>query len=124
MNRENIIELLKSIGIFLLAAAWAVLYIAQIIAFIKGLEICFDFGWILKTISVIVYLFIFRGAIGTFAMAIIGFYGAWKGWHWEWWQAALLCLPFIFLGVFAPILGRFEQLFFYFKYRKPRSPDS
>jgi hypothetical protein len=30
-------------------------------------------------------------------VAVLAFWGAWAGWGWAWWQAALLCVPFLAL---------------------------
>lgn len=118
MNKERIIEILKSIGAFIWGCALFVLYIAQILAYIKGLEVWFGFGWILQTIGIMLVLMI-RGPIFGIAFAIIGFYGAWKGWSWQWWQATLLCLPFIVFIFFLSVLEGFERLWFYIKRKTP-----
>lgn len=43
--------------------------------------------------------------LGATALAVIAFYGAYAGWHWEWWQAAALTLPFAIFGLITSSRG-------------------
>jgi hypothetical protein len=93
-----------SIGDRLSGAGGGVLFILyfalgiiQIVAFMEGLDVWFGFGALLSIITFVIVMFI--GPLGSLAVAGIGFYGAWRGWQWEWWQAALLCFPFAVLGL-------------------------
>jgi len=65
----------------------------------EGLDVWFGFGTVLSIISFVIAMIL--GPIGSVAIAIIGFVGATDGWGWEWWQAALLCFPFVIVSIFA-----------------------
>ena len=38
------------------------------------------------------------GSVGSIPMAIVSFYGAWRGWQWPIWGAALFAFPFVILS--------------------------
>lgn len=72
-------------------------------AFIQGMEVWFDIGPIL---SVICFVVLLVTGVGTIPAAIIAFYGAWKGWHWPWFGAAIAAFPFlIVLGLIVAYSG-------------------
>ena len=41
----------------------------------------------------------------TFLLVPVIFYGAWKGWLWEWWQAVLFAAPGVLFVVAALLAG-------------------
>src|SRR6266568_57516 len=89
---------------------------AQLVAFFHGLQTGFGLGGV-ASIGIFMLLYL-TGSVGSIPMAIVSFYGAWRGWQWPIWGAALFAFPFIifsfaFLGV-----GGFYNLF----NRKKASP--
>jgi len=82
---------------------------AQLVAFFHGLQTGFGLGGV-ASIGIFMLLYL-TGSVGSIPMAIVSFYGAWRGWQWPIWGAALFAFPFIifsfaFLGV-----GGFYNLF-------------
>jgi hypothetical protein len=69
----------------------------QILAFVAGIKL-----WLGVGTFVAVLIGLGLGALiplgGVFA-SIIAFYGAYKGWGLQWWQAALVCAPFLVLSI-------------------------
>ncbi len=80
---------------------WSVLMLAlgimQLVAFQAGLQEWLDLHWLVAVVIGIVALML--GPIGGLVVAIVGFFGAMEAWHWEWWQAGLLCFPSFVLFV-------------------------
>lgn len=72
------------------------LSVVQLVAFMEGLDTWLGFGNI-ASVAIFVVAFML-GPIGGIAIAVVGFMGATNGWGWEWWQAALLCFPFVILS--------------------------
>ncbi|MGY3581601.1 hypothetical protein ACVIGB_000327 [Bradyrhizobium sp. USDA 4341] len=70
---------------------YALLGLVQLAAYFEGIELWLGFGLLLGLVS-----FIVLGAIplGSIITAGVAFYGAFYGWRWYWWEAALLCFPF------------------------------
>ena len=75
---------------------YALMGLAQIIAYLDGIHLWLGVGTILG-------LIIFFGTaalpFGAFLDAGVSFYGAHAAWHWPVWQAALLSFPFAIVGV-------------------------
>jgi hypothetical protein len=92
----------------ILIVLYILLGIAQITAYLKGINLWLGIGTLLG-------LIIFFGTawlpFGSVIDALIGFYGAYKGWQWEWWQAALLTFPFAIVGLIISSLGWIVDLF-------------
>jgi hypothetical protein len=86
----------RSIPFILLLALYFALAIAQAAAFFQGMELWFGIGWIL---SLVIGIIVLGLPFGSSVCTAVAFYGAYKGWQWEWWQAALLTFPFAILGV-------------------------
>jgi hypothetical protein len=81
----------------ILVPLYLLLFIAQAAAYFQGMEIWLGVGWLgALAIAFLVGTFVPMGAV---ALSGIAFYGAWKGWHWDWWQAALLTWPFGILSI-------------------------
>jgi len=80
----------------LIVVAYIGLGIVQLVAFMQGLDVWLGFGGVASIAIFVVAVSL--GPIGSMAIAIIGFMGATKGWGWEWWQAGLLCFPFVALS--------------------------
>jgi hypothetical protein len=76
--------------------AYIALGIAQLAAFFAGMELWLGLGWIM---SFLIFVVVASLPLGSLATAAVAFYGAYKGWHWEWWQAALLAFPFAIIGI-------------------------
>src|SRR6266567_4653849 len=93
----------------LLGVLYFVFGFAQLVAFFHGLQTGFGLGGV-ASIGIFMLLYL-TGSVGSIPMAIVSFYGAWRGWQWPIWGAALFAFPFIifsfaFLGV-----GGFYNLF-------------
>jgi len=84
-------------AIAILWIGYLALALFQIAAFIQGMET----WWGLSTFFALIVGLIILSVVpfGSTITAIIAFYGAYKGWRWEWWQAALLCFPFAILSL-------------------------
>ena len=80
----------------LLAALYFVLGFAQLVAFFHGLQSAFGLGGV-TSIGIFMLLYS-TGSLGSIPMAIISFYGAWRGWEWPIWGAALFAFPFVVLS--------------------------
>ncbi|HOV04711.1 MAG TPA: hypothetical protein PLJ34_05765 [Hyphomicrobiales bacterium] len=89
----------KFLGVFSIVPILFILALlfAQIVAATQGLD-----SWLGISdyfIILLIAILFFAPPIGGIAIAIIGYFGATKGWHWEWWQASLLCFPTAILGI-------------------------
>ena len=84
-------------AVVVLWIGYLILGLFQIAAFMQGMEI----WWGLNAFFSVLVGLLVLGIIpfGSFIAAAIAFYGAYKGWRWEWWQAALLCFPFVILSL-------------------------
>jgi hypothetical protein len=80
--------------LYLLYIVWG---IVQIFAFVEGAHVWLGFGTF-GTVVALVLCFMFA-APGTLVLSIVGFYGAWKGWNWPAWQAAILTFPYVILSI-------------------------
>jgi hypothetical protein len=86
----------------LLWLLYLMLGFAQLVAFFHGLQTGFGLGGV-ASIGIFMLLYL-TGSLGSIPMAIVSFYGAWRGWQWPIWGAALLAFPFVvfsfaFLGI-------------------------
>jgi Na+-transporting NADH:ubiquinone oxidoreductase subunit NqrD len=79
-----------------------VLGIAQLAAFISGIEVWLGWNWFG---AVIVFFVLNMIPFGTIGGAIIAYVGATEGWGWAWWQAILLVAPFLVLGLLISSMG-------------------
>ncbi|MGY3393428.1 hypothetical protein ACVWW6_006019 [Bradyrhizobium sp. USDA 3311] len=70
---------------------YCLLGLFQLAAFFEGIEQWLGFGWI---VAMILFFIAASVPLGSIATAALAFYGANHGWHWPWWQAALLAFPF------------------------------
>lgn len=75
---------------------------AQMAPFSQGIKL-WGFGAVVGFIIFFVGIHLF--AIGAAVIAGIAFYGAYTGWHWPWWQAAMLTIPFLIFGVITMRFG-------------------
>jgi len=80
----------------LLFVAYIGLAFVQLVAFMEGLDTWLGFGSFLSILTFVIAVFL--GPLGGVAIAVVGFVGAMEGWGWEWWQAGLLCFPFLVLS--------------------------
>lgn len=95
-------KLMMGLGGWIYAMALFAVVMLQSWAFIEGADLWFGIGWLLAVlIFVAVLVFVPLGAIGT---AVVAYHGATVAWHWEWWQAALLCFP----GLITMFFGTLE----------------
>jgi hypothetical protein len=75
----------------------------QITAFLEGTEVWLHTSTIVSLlIGFVTISFLPFGSIATSAIA---FYGAYRGWHWAWWQAALVAFPFAIFSVVMAAAG-------------------
>jgi hypothetical protein len=90
-------EKLGGAALVVLWLAYLALGLFQIAAFMQGMET----WWGLNGFVAIIIGLILLGIVpfGSIIASALAFYGAYKGWHWQWWQAALLCFPFVILSV-------------------------
>jgi hypothetical protein len=87
----------------ILFIAYIAVGIAQIWAFLEGMNIYFGIGGILAFILLLVGHSI--PLVGTLGVAFVTYYGARYGWRWEWWEALLLAAPGVVLMVAAITMG-------------------
>jgi hypothetical protein len=80
----------------LLGALYVVLGFAQLVAFFHGLQTWFGLGGV-ASIGIFMLLNL-TGSPGSIPMAVVAFYGAWRGWQWPMLGAALLALSFVILS--------------------------
>lgn len=99
----------------LMFTARILLALFQIAAIVDGLRALFGLHWLLACV-----LWVFTTAI-PFLPTILGFAGAIKAWHWEWWEAGLLffglqAIVVVIAGMSGVGLGVLGLL----KWRRPR----
>ena len=80
----------------LLATVYVILGFAQLVAFFHGLQTAFGLGGV-ASIGIFMLLYL-TGSPGSIPMAIVAFYGAWRGWQWPMLGAALFAFPFVILS--------------------------
>jgi hypothetical protein len=93
----------------LLYFLYFVLGFAQLVAFFHGLQMGFGLGGV-ASIGIFMLLYL-TGSLGSIPMAIVSFYGAWRGWQWPIWGAALLAFPFVILSFAFLGIGGFYSFF-------------
>jgi len=93
----------------LLYVLYFVLGFAQLVAFFHGLQMGFGLGGV-ASIGIFMLLYL-TGSLGSIPMAIVSFYGAWRGWQWPIWGAALLVVPFVILSFAFLGIGGFYSFF-------------
>lgn len=93
----------------LLYLLYFVLGFAQLVAFFHGLQTGFGLGGV-ASIGIFMLLYL-TGSVGSIPMAIVSFYGAWRGWQWPIWGAALLTFPFVILSFAFLGIGGFYSFF-------------
>src|SRR5260370_35087064 len=69
---------------------------AQLVAFFHGLQMGFGVGGV-ASIGIFMLLYL-TGSVGSIPMAIVSFYGAWRGWRWPIWGAAWLAFRSVILS--------------------------
>jgi hypothetical protein len=88
--------------------AYAPLSLAMLFAFVEALNLWL--GWPAAAAAALFALFYVLGPLGGVVIGMIGFFGAFRGWGLEWWQAFALSAAFVALGFFAMafsgVLGR------------------
>lgn len=77
-------------GLVVLLAGF-ILFMITLFGYYAGMKEWLGWGF-LGSFAVMVVAFFFR-EIGTFFISVVGFYGMWKGFGWEWWQAMLVAFP-------------------------------
>jgi len=82
---------------------------AQLVAFFHGLQTGFGLGGV-ASIGIFMLLYL-TGSVGSIPMAMVSFYGAWRGWQWPIWGAALFAFPFVILSFAFLGVGGFYNLF-------------
>jgi hypothetical protein len=82
---------------------------AQLVAFFHGLQTGFGLGGV-ASIGIFMLLYL-TGSVGSIPMAVVSFYGAWRGWQWPIWGAALFAFPFVILSFAFLGVGGFYNLF-------------
>src|SRR5262245_53807294 len=88
---------------FIFVALQLALLIAQAAAYFQGMELWLGFGWLASlVVGVLAAGWL---PFGSLAMSAVAFYGAWRGWDWEWWQAALLTWPFAIISLAAMFMS-------------------
>jgi len=87
---------------------WLGLAIFQLAAFVEGLDFWLGLNAFWSTLAFVLAIMI--PSLGSIAIAVVGFVGATEGWRWEWWQAALLCFPFVIMSFFVMGIGGATQL--------------
>jgi hypothetical protein len=92
-----------------LGALYFVLGFAQLVAFFYGLQTWFGLGGV-ASIGIFMLLYL-TGSVGSIPMAIVAFYGAWRGWQWPIWGAAVLAFPFVILSFGFLGIGGFYSFF-------------
>ena len=92
----------------LIVIVWGLLIVLQLAAFFQGMETWLGLAW---GWSLLIGTFIFGVPFGYLAMAAVGFYGAYAGWHWEWWQASLLAFAYVIVTILAIGVGGWVNLF-------------
>jgi hypothetical protein len=75
----------------------------QITAFIAGIERWLGLPWFGA------FLLFIPANTALIAASVVAYYGATQAWGWEWWQAALLCWPFLILGGVMLSVGLFRR---------------
>ncbi|WP_065755206.1 hypothetical protein [Bradyrhizobium paxllaeri] len=91
------------------AVAYLAVGIAQIFAYVEGMHLYFGLGGFL---SFIAFLFGYSiPLLGTGFVAVMTYYGARYGWHWEWWQALLLAVPGLIIMIILMAAGGLSSLF-------------
>src|SRR6266702_5458235 len=93
----------------LLGVLYFVFGFAQLVAFFHGLQTGFGLGGV-ASIGIFMLLYL-TGSVGSIPMAIVSFYGAWRGWHWPIWGAALFAFPFVILSFAFLGVGGFSNIF-------------
>ncbi len=93
----------------LLRILYFVFGFAQLVAFFQGLQISFELGGV-ASIGIFVLLYL-TGSFGSIPMTMISFYGAWRGWQWPIWGAALFAFPFVILSFAFLGIGGFYSFF-------------
>ena len=93
----------------LLGVLYFVFGFAQLVAFFHGLQTGFGLGGV-ASIGIFMLLYL-TGSVGSIPMAIVSFYGAWRGWQWPIWGAALFAFPFIILSFAFLGIGGFYSFF-------------
>gem|GEM_PF-7064627 len=97
----------------LVTPVFGILYFAlgfvQLIAFFRGLQTGFGLGGV-ASIGIFMMLYL-TGSWGSIPMAIVAFYGAWRGWQWPIWGAALFVFPFVALSFAFLGTGGFYSFF-------------
>ena len=105
--------------LYLLIPVWILLGFALLLvtvpAYFAGTSAWFGWGFGLSVV-VLIALSLFLGELGFTAVCIIAFYGMWRGWNWEWWQAALVAFPGLVMtlaamvgGGLVSIIGRYSN---------------
>ena len=91
------------------AVAYVAVGIAQIFAYVDGMHLYFGLGGFL---SFIIFPFVYViPLLGAGFVAVMTYYGARYGWHWEWWQALLLAVPGLVIMVILMTVGPLTSLF-------------
>jgi hypothetical protein len=84
------------------------IFVLQLQAYLQGMESYFQIGTL---VSIIIGLVLMNLPLGFVAIAVITFYGAYFGWHWEAWKAVLLAAPGIVFSIVALAIGGLTTMF-------------
>lgn len=92
----------------MLFVAQIVIFVCQLVAFQAGMEHAWGWGWIG---AILIALVVSCLPLGGVFIGIMTFYGAYKGWDWEWWQALILAAPGIAISIALLVSGGVMGLF-------------
>lgn len=83
--------------------------IAQLFAYLDGMQLYFGLGAILSFIIFVLVFFI--PVLGATFVAVMTYHGARYGWQWEWYQALLLAIPGVIVSVAILVVGGLASIF-------------
>jgi hypothetical protein len=86
----------------LLWLLYLALGLVQIVAFLAGIQLWLGMG---TFFGLVIFFVTAVLPFGYLFDAAVAFYGAYKGWDWPSWQAALLAFPFAIVGVVITAAG-------------------
>ena len=69
------------------------LFLVTLAGYYEGMELWLGWGF-LPAFLVMMVCFVFRDIGGLF-ITVVAFFGMWKGFDWEWWQAGLVAFPMV-----------------------------
>ena len=86
-----------------------VFFLISLAGYYQGMEVWL--GWGFWRAFGVMILAAFLGGFGGLFISIVGFVGIWKGWGWQWWQAAIVVFPGLALMIMTIIGGGVMAMF-------------